>query len=365
MTEIDRALEKLGGDKVFSKLGEQEKLEVIPTGIDSIDHRVLGCGGLPRSRVIHIFAETTVGKTTFSQFISGLIQKQGGAVAWGDAEGTLMADYSKSSGMDIDNIHMIEHSSGRDLLYKTQQMIALGIFDLIVLDSLDAIRPPRSIEHAEDLKMNERMNHPKMLNDFFIAITGGYMIGDATGTPMVNPYKIWEYNDKGKLVQTNKIHKLKDKKTILLVISHKKSKIGVTYGSKTRTSGGGEKDFVASIQLDLKHKAFKKGKSKKQVILRFREVAVVAAKNKVGVPQGEAILRFYPDGTILPPDKDEITDVEDMTLEEAEEAGLKISDEARENDFRDKLARFKSQGLDAVGVEENNGEDIEDTEGEE
>lgn len=344
MIEIDKALQKLGGEKVFTKLSSQKDLVVIPTGIISLDKDVLGCGGLPRSRVIHIYAETSVGKTTFAQWVSGLVQRQGGVVAWGDAEGTLMKEYSKSSGMDISNIWMIDHSSGNDLLYKTQQLIALNIFDMIILDSLDAIRPPRSIEHSDDLKMNERMDHPKMLNDFFIAITGGYTISDADGELIENPYYIWEYNEKGKLVQTNRIHKLKDKKTILVVISHKKTKIGVTWGDKTRTSGGGEKDFAASLQLDLKHKSFKKGKSKKREVLRFREVSVKAAKNKVGVPQGEALLRFYPDGVIKPPSDDDIEDIEDMSIEEAEASGMKISGEALDSDLKERLNKFKLLG---------------------
>jgi len=360
MTEIETALERLGGDKVFSPLSENQKLEIIPTGIKTIDDDVLACGGLPRGRIVHIFAETSVGKTTFSQFISGKVQLSGGNVAWGEAEGTLMADYSASSGMKIKDVWMIEHTSGNDLLYKTQQLIALNLFDLIVLDSLDAIRPSRTLEHNEELKMNERMDHPKLLNDFFYAITSGFSIKDANRKMIINPYSNWQYNDKGKLAETNEVHKLKDKKTILIIISHKKVKIGQQWGSKTRTSGGGEKDFAATIQLDLRHVSFKKGKSKKQTVLRFREVKVVAVKNKVGIPQGEAILRIYPDGKILPPNEDDLTDVQELTIEEAEAAGLEISEEARVAEFKTRFKSFKEGKNEDERREDPNSETVQE-----
>ena len=307
----------------------------------------MGIGGLPRGRVVHLYAETTVGKSTFTQWLCGVTQKQGGNCFWGDAERTILKAYASGSGMDLDKVWIPEWSTGSDLLYKTKQAIALGVFDIIVIDSLDAVRPQRDADKL-DPSMHDNLAHARLLNGFFYDIQGGYTISDAHEKKIENYYTVPWYNPKGKLEHRKDIHVLGHKRTVLIIISHKKVKIETGFaarfgGPKTRTSGGGEKDFAATCQLDLIHVGFKKGKkkkdSKKSGILRWREVKVRADKNKVAKPLGETIIKMMPDGWIIP-DDDDIYDIEAMSVQEATKAGL-AAPKPEVDDFRARLEAFK------------------------
>jgi len=193
---VSTALKRMGGAAIIKSLADQDDLEVIPTGLAGFDDDVIGLGGLPRSRVVHLYALTSVGKSTFTQFLAGVTQKQGGAVYWGDAERTIMKSYAQGSGMNIDSVFIPEWSTGPDLLYKTKQAIALGVFDMIVLDSLDAIRPSRDADKL-DPSMHDNLAHARLLNGFFYDITGGYMISDADSKSIINTYTVPWYNPKG------------------------------------------------------------------------------------------------------------------------------------------------------------------------
>jgi len=310
----------MGGIEIIKPLEEQQAIEVTPTGISALDNGVFGIGGLPQGRVIHVYAKTSVGKSTLVQWFCGVFHRAGINSVWADAERTIQKKYAAGSGMDLSMNYMIDWSTGPDLLFKMQQAIALNGFGVGVIDSLDAVRPLRDAN--KEVTANDRFQHPKMINDFFYAIQGGYEITGADGELIKNPYKVPYYTEKGELKYSDTIHKLSDKNMCLIIISHQKVSIGFGgFGPKTRTSGGDEKDFASSIKLGLKHKGFKKGKLRGETVLKFREVIVTADKNKLAPPLREATLRVMPDGNVIP-DKEIITDVTEMGLDEAIEAGL-------------------------------------------
>jgi len=62
---------------------------VHPSNILTLDNDVIGCGGLPRGRVIEIYGQESSGKTALSLHIAGECQKAGGVVAFIDAEHSL------------------------------------------------------------------------------------------------------------------------------------------------------------------------------------------------------------------------------------------------------------------------------------
>ena len=87
---LEQALSEIRGkfgDGAIMRLGDEVETtaEVIPTGILPLDV-ALGIGGVPRGRVIEIFGPEGGGKTTLALHILAEAQRNGGYVAFIDAE---------------------------------------------------------------------------------------------------------------------------------------------------------------------------------------------------------------------------------------------------------------------------------------
>ena len=80
-------IEKQFGKGSVMKLGDftAMNIEAIPTGALSLDI-ALGIGGIPRGRVIEIHGKEASGKTSIALNAAGNVQKEGGYVAFIDAE---------------------------------------------------------------------------------------------------------------------------------------------------------------------------------------------------------------------------------------------------------------------------------------
>src|SRR5438093_12082877 len=90
------------GDGAIMRLGDSKLMdvEVIPTGNILID-RALGCGGLPRGRVVEIFGPESSGKTTLTLTVIAQAQKRGGLAAFIDVEHALHPQYAKKLGVNL------------------------------------------------------------------------------------------------------------------------------------------------------------------------------------------------------------------------------------------------------------------------
>ena len=88
--DLDAAIStitKAYGEGSIMRLGDaraQQRIDVIPTGALAID-LALGCGGVPRGRVVEIFGPESSGKTTLMLHIIANAQKSGGLAAFIDA----------------------------------------------------------------------------------------------------------------------------------------------------------------------------------------------------------------------------------------------------------------------------------------
>ena len=116
-------------------------VEFISTSIPSVNDIVFACGGVPRGRIIEIFAEESQGKSTFAQWLVGQAQKQGLNAFWVDAEKTFDQEYAKGSGVDTDKLMMLDFSFMEDLHYKLKLMTASNLFDIGVVYSVNSILP--------------------------------------------------------------------------------------------------------------------------------------------------------------------------------------------------------------------------------
>jgi recombination protein RecA len=150
LAALDAALAQI--DKQFGKgsamrMGEQpeSKLEVIPTSSTALDI-ALGVGGYPRGRIIEIYGPESSGKTTLALHAVANVQKQGGIVAYIDAEHALDPIYASRLGIDLDSMIISQPDTGEQGLEIADTLIRSGSVDLVVIDSVAALVPRAEIE---------------------------------------------------------------------------------------------------------------------------------------------------------------------------------------------------------------------------
>jgi len=294
-----------------------KKIEVIPTGIDVLDKHVLGIGGFPRGKIVEISGEFSSGKSTFCQWLVGLIQKQGGLAWWADVERAMTSEYAQSSGIDLEKLVMPELGSGEDVLYKTKLALALNIFDIMVVDSIGAtIAKEHEESIADESTMFTRLSSSKMWADFWNDLEGGYSVIDPLSEKKSKiksnePIKTFK---KGKPFVDYYKHKMGQKKTCLIMINHRRIKPGISFGTTTRTSGGDRKDFAFALKLTISAQNKKKSNGE----LKYKIVTIKTGKNKVGVPYRSCRLLMYPDGRVEGLEVAEYTDSEPHGLKVGE-----------------------------------------------
>jgi len=288
-------------------------VEFISTSITSINDTVFACGGVPRGRIIEIFAEESQGKSTFAQWLVGQAQKQGMNAFWVDAEKTFDKEYAKGSGVDTEKLMMLDFSFMEDLHYKLKLLTASNLFDIGVVDSVNSVLPHDLSEaKIESLNMNERLISARRWAEFFHVLEGGYTIKDLKTGKNVKSNVITKIIDEKKLIEksTDEVHKISQKKLALILINHKQPKVGVSFGQKWYTPGGKRKDFAFSVRLDISRKKTETGQvSGVKGVLKHRIVQVKAVKNKVGIPLGIATLKMTREGDFLPVDDKDLKDI--------------------------------------------------------
>jgi protein RecA len=105
ISEAIRAIHKQFGSGSIMRLdgSEVQPVEVIPTGSVALDV-ALGCGGLPRGRIIEIYGPESSGKTTLTLHAIAEAQRSGGVCAFLDAEHALDTDYARRLGVDLEDL---------------------------------------------------------------------------------------------------------------------------------------------------------------------------------------------------------------------------------------------------------------------
>ena len=86
-----KQIEKDFGQGAIMRMGEaadKMNIEVISTGVLALDLAV-GVGGFPRGRIIEIYGPESSGKTTVALHAAAEAQRNGGVVAFIDAEHAL------------------------------------------------------------------------------------------------------------------------------------------------------------------------------------------------------------------------------------------------------------------------------------
>ena len=243
-----QTIEKQFGKGSIMRLGNEESMvasdtPVVPSGSLGLD-LALGIGGYARGRIVEIYGPESSGKTTLALHAAAEAQKQGGIVAYVDAEHALDVTYARKLGVRTDDLLISQPDTGEQALEIVDMLVRSGGVDVLVIDSVAALVPRAEIEGE--------------MGDSHMGLQARLMsqaLRKLTGT-------------------------INRSKTLVIFINQIRMKIGVMFGNPETTTGGNALKFYASVRLDIRRiQAIKDGEN---VVGNRTRVKVV--KNKLAPP---------------------------------------------------------------------------------
>ncbi|MFM8453875.1 MAG: recombinase RecA [Gammaproteobacteria bacterium] len=242
--------ERQFGKGIIMRMGDGRPVEpvsVISTGSIGLD-MALGIGGLPKGRVTEIYGHESSGKTTLALQVSAECQKQGGTVAFIDAEHALDVSYAERLGVKVEDLLISQPDTGEQALEITDILVRSGAVDLVVIDSVAALTPKAEIEgEMGDQHMGLQA---RLMSQALRKLTAN----------------------------------IKRSNTLVIFINQIRMKIGVMFGNPETTTGGNALKFYASVRLEVR----RSGVIKKGEEILGNETKVKVVKNKVAPPFKQA-----------------------------------------------------------------------------
>ncbi|NOQ64152.1 MAG: recombinase RecA [Methyloprofundus sp.] len=243
-------IEKQFGKGAIMRMGDDaasRNIETVSTGSLTLDI-ALGCGGLPRGRVIEIYGPESSGKTTMTLSTIAQMQKVGGTAAFVDAEHALDPAYAEKIGVNVDDLLVSQPDTGEQALEIVDMLVRSGAVDIVVIDSVAALTPKAEIEG--DMGDSHMGLQARLMSQALRKLTAN----------------------------------IKRSNTMVIFINQIRMKIGVMFGSPETTTGGNALKFYASVRLDIRRiGAIKKGDE-----IIGNETRVKVVKNKVAPPFKQA-----------------------------------------------------------------------------
>ncbi len=243
-------IEKQFGKGSVMRMGDVDTakdIDVVSTGSLSLDI-ALGCGGLPRGRVVEIYGPESSGKTTLTLQVIAEMQKLGGTAAFVDAEHALDINYAGKLGVNIADLYVSQPDTGEQALEIVDRLVSSGAVDIVIIDSVAALTPKAEIEG--DMGDSHMGLHARLMSQALRKLTSN-------------------------IKRTN---------TLVIFINQIRMKIGVMFGSPETTTGGNALKFYASVRLDIR----RIGSVKKGDEIVGNETRVKVVKNKVAPPFKQA-----------------------------------------------------------------------------
>lgn len=214
----------------------------------------LGCGGIPKGRIIQIAGPSSSGKTTLTLHFMREAQKAepDKFVGFIDVEFSFDREWATKIGVDVDKLSISQPDCGEDALTIAEILIKSGKFSLIVLDSIGGLVTKAMIEGN--------------FGDSFMAQTARLL---SIGLPKIN-------------------RSINETNTTLVCINQLRSNIG-GYGNPEVRMGGKAIDYASSIILDTRRR--EAIGDKENPIGFITQIKV--AKNKTGSPFKSANVELY------------------------------------------------------------------------
>lgn len=261
LEQVRASIEKKHGKGILRPLSSDSILEVpvFSSGIISVD-KALGCGGIPRGRIIEIFGGEGSGKSTFCWSCVSQAQKEG-LCAYFDTENKADLKWAKLNGVDLNKLEFSQVGLCETVLDSLQIMVESGLFRLIVIDSVAAMPTKAELE------------------------------GDAGDATIGVQAKMLS-------VALKKLAELVAKtQTTIIFVNQVRDKISLGFsggfGDKETTCGGRAIRFYASIRMKVtKIKQLTVGKgAETQSIGSVSQAKII--KNQVGIPFLKADFTIY------------------------------------------------------------------------
>src|SRR5574337_698181 len=234
-----------------------EVTDVIPLGIDPLDHYVVGIGGLPCGRVVEVYSEEGGGKTSLLIAALAAVQREDGLAVLEETENALQEERLTVFGMDRDRLLIIQPDTLEETMQEMQAVLEAapkgGGPILIGWDSVAATPTVDEVKNgvAPDKGFD---NRARILSQAFRQIV-----------PLAA-----------------------EKRACIFIVNQTREKIGVMFGDKTTTPGGKAIKFAASLRMQiLGGKAVKKGEAH-----IGKDVTIIASKNKLATPWRKARVRL-------------------------------------------------------------------------
>ena len=238
-------IEKQFGTGAIMRLGQGtgRRIDAIPTGVLSLDI-ALGVGGLPRGLMVEIFGPEGSGKTTLALHVLAEAQKQGGKVAFIDAEHAFPAELAETIGIDLDELLVSQPDTGEQALEIADILVRSGTLAAFALDSVAALVPAAELEGD--------------MGDTHVGLQARLMSQAMRKLA-------------GSLARAN---------TCAIFLNQIREKIGVMFGNPETTPGGRALKFWSAVRLEVRRKeSLKRGTD----IVGYR-VGVKVVKSKVAPP---------------------------------------------------------------------------------
>lgn len=224
----------------------------ISTGSVNLD-KALGINGLPKGRIIEIYGNESCGKTTIALQTAKECQKQGGRVAYIDAENALDINYVRSIGVNTEKMLLAQPESGEQAFTIVDSLIKTGQIDLIIVDSVAALIPQSELD-----------------GDVFDQNIGAHARLMSKGLRMIQ----------------NSISK---HNVCVIFINQMREKVGIMFGNPEVTTGGRALKFFSSIRMEVrKSELIKDGNEPVGITTK-----VTITKNKIGIPLKVAYVDIF------------------------------------------------------------------------
>jgi len=220
MSKVASALSELNkkfGNGTIMKWGEKPDIDVsaFSTNCLSIDN-ALGVGGFPKGRIIEVYGPESSGKTTLALQVAATAQREGGIVAYVDAEHALDPEYAKKLNVNVDELLISQPDCGEQALEIVDSLVSSGEVAVVVIDSVAALVPMAEINGE--------------MGDSHVGLQARLM---SQAMRKLTP-------------------SISTSNTCVIFINQLRHKIGVMYGSPEVTTGGQSLKFYASVRMDIR-----------------------------------------------------------------------------------------------------------------